>query len=70
MDWGINGGENEDTKSTLLSIEVLLRLKGNEHMYKYLEGNTDSRKEFGFIVGGELGVGFFWLLLVEWNHCR
>lgn len=36
--------QNEDTKSTLLSIEDLLRLKGNEH--KCLEGNTDSRKEF------------------------
>lgn len=36
--------QNEDTKSTLLSIEDVLRLKGNEH--KRQEGNTDSRKEF------------------------
>ena len=37
MDWEINGEwENGDAGSTLLFMEVLLRLKGNEP--KYLEG--------------------------------
>lgn len=53
--------QNEDTKSALLSIEDLLRLKGNEH--KCLEGNTDSRKEFCLKL--EENWVYFFFLLVE-----